>query len=544
MQGRVGVVILVVVLFAAGLGAGAIHAGSTVDPPGTTTSTEPTTTGATTTVDTTSVATTTTATTTTVPATTETRATVPTVLPVKRPTEGRCLLVGAFELKAPAGASSMLGPTVSAPRLTDAAVGRTAVYPADASIVSAAAIELHAHGCASATARVRSLSLFGGAVKADAVALEARNETVTGRFSGLVIRGKRFASLPRRPVALGSWGHVALSKTAALSVRLLRRHAGLAAGTVLQVAFAIRPEPPVQPKRAQPAAAPLAGKAPQAKRPARHHRKAQKRRHKKPRDAPLTATPPLGVTNYVFPVAGESGYGDTYGAFRGGVPGNWHHGDDIFARVGTPVVAVADGTLNRVGWERLGGWRLWVRDAMRNEFYYAHLSGYSPLALSSRHVKAGDVIGFIGNTGDAFTTPPHLHFEVHPHQFLRLGYNGAVNPTGYLNAWPHVSRPHAPRPMHPPFPAGAVRAEARYVWRELLAARGLITHAPKRSDRPQIRVPRPDLGSRERRLAAAAHPKTVERGSHASAVGVVLGLVVPTLAFGTALLLRLRRRPS
>ena len=143
-------------------------------------------------------------------------------------------------------------------------------------------------------------------------------------------------------------------------------------------------------------------------------------------DDPLKVTPPLGLTNYVFPVAGVSSYSDTYGGYRGDVPGNWHHGDDIFAALGTPVVAVADGTLNRVGWEHLGGWRLWVRDHNRNQFYYAHLSGYSPLALHSKFVKKGDVIGFVGNSGDAFTTPPHVHFEIHPHQLLRLDYNGAV----------------------------------------------------------------------------------------------------------------------
>src|SRR5207247_9299856 len=131
-----------------------------------------------------------------------------------------------------------------------------------------------------------------------------------------------------------------------------------------------------------------------------HHRHMRKRH----RGEPLKVTPFLGVTGYVFPVAGRADYGDSYGGFRGDVPGNWHHGDDVFAALGTPVVAVADGTLNRVGWERLGGWRLWVRDGLRDEFYYAHLSGYSPLALHSKLVTAGDVSGFIGHTVAAF--PP------------------------------------------------------------------------------------------------------------------------------------------
>jgi hypothetical protein len=183
-------------------------------------------------------------------------------------------------------------------------------------------------------------------------------------------------------------------------------------------------------------------------------------------------------------------WGDTYGAPRSDVPGGWHHGDDIFAMLGTPVVAVADGTVNRVGWERLGGWRLWVRDRAGDEFYYAHLSGYSKLALHSTRVRAGEVIGFIGNTGDAFTTIPHLHFEVHPSSLLGLGYDGAVDPTTYLRSWRHVRTVAVGRPFHPPLPTQvAWRAEAVQNFRELLNARGLTHHLVLQH------VPRPPSGS-------------------------------------------------
>ena len=65
----------------------------------------------------------------------------------------------------------------------------------------------------------------------------------------------------------------------------------------------------------------------------------------------------------------------------------------------------------------------------------AHLSAYTSLAVNGRHVNAGEVLGFVGNTGDAQGTPFHLHFEVHPVSMLFLGYDGAVDPTAYLNAW-------------------------------------------------------------------------------------------------------------
>src|SRR5439155_23128553 len=92
-------------------------------------------------------------------------------------------------------------------------------------------------------------------------------------------------------------------------------------------------------------------------------------------------------------------------------------------------------------------------------------------------VTAGEVIGFIGNTGDAFTTLPHLHFEIHPRSLLHLHYKGAVDPTSYLEQWQHLKSIRSPRPAHPRFPHGSLRREASLVWRQLLVARGLVGRA-------------------------------------------------------------------
>ena len=177
---------------------------------------------------------------------------------------------------------------------------------------------------------------------------------------------------------------------------------------------------------------------------------------------PLDAAPKQNPQGYVFPIYGQSSYGDTYGAMRGDVSGGWHHGDDIFAALGSPVLAVAHGTVFSVGWNRIGGWRLWLRDDRGWEYYYAHLSAYSPLAVNGAVVEAGDVLGFVGNTGDAQGTPYHLHFEVHPVQLLGLGYDGAVNPTKYLDAWRRLEdvRFDAATGWIPPNSANAPKAGA------------------------------------------------------------------------------------
>ncbi|MDH3724622.1 MAG: M23 family metallopeptidase, partial [Thermoleophilia bacterium] len=145
---------------------------------------------------------------------------------------------------------------------------------------------------------------------------------------------------------------------------------------------------------------------------------------------PRRAAPPVDLPrdgSYAFPVARDYGYIDDYGAPRA-VTG-WHHGNDIFAPTGTPVVAVAGGTLSKVGVNTLGGNRLWLTDDRGNQFYYAHLSAYAPSAINGARVGAGEVIGFVGNSGQAITTPPHLHFEIHP------GGLDSVNPYPYLLAW-------------------------------------------------------------------------------------------------------------
>jgi murein DD-endopeptidase MepM/ murein hydrolase activator NlpD len=153
------------------------------------------------------------------------------------------------------------------------------------------------------------------------------------------------------------------------------------------------------------------------------------------RGAPLHLHPKLTAGRYVFPVFGPAAYIDTYGAPR--TDEKYHHGDDIFGSLGHPIIAVTDGTLFSVGYEKVGGYRLWLLDQQGNQFYYAHLSAYSTLAVNGAHVHAGQVIGFMGNTGDAEGTPVHLHFEIHPVSLLYLGYDGAVDPTRYLNAWEH-----------------------------------------------------------------------------------------------------------
>jgi murein DD-endopeptidase MepM/ murein hydrolase activator NlpD len=370
--------------------------------------------------------------------------------------------------------------------------GGSFAYPADGSIVSvgSTAGSFSANpddGTASARSEAMDISLFGGEItvsslQAAVTASGASADLSDSGVTNMIVLGQSISQpSPNLQLALADWGSLSVlsestsqssgfvpawqGSVTALVVHLDADHLGFARGSTIVIGHAEAsghsPQPtattttspgtstsssaghqapgPKSKPRPRTATTPLPGAEvglPGAGQTPPGVADQTTRRNGLPvRTSIPDVTPKLTAGRYVFPVYGPSAYGDTFGAPRGDVSGGWHHGDDIFAPLGAPVLAVADGTVFSVGWNDIGGWRLWLRDKQGNEFYYAHLSAYTALAVDGRHVHAGDVLAFVGNTGDAATTPFHLHFEVHPVSLLFLGYDGAVNPTKYLDAW-------------------------------------------------------------------------------------------------------------
>lgn len=128
----------------------------------------------------------------------------------------------------------------------------------------------------------------------------------------------------------------------------------------------------------------------------------------------------VGAGGLVCPVRGFTTYANTWGAPRSG--GRTHEGVDLMAPTGTPLVAVTAGHV-RFWTNRLGGRVASLTADNGTRYYYAHLSTY---AGWSRRVDRGEVIGYVGSTGNAGA--PHLHFEVHP------GGGAAVSPYAHVLA--------------------------------------------------------------------------------------------------------------
>ncbi len=126
-----------------------------------------------------------------------------------------------------------------------------------------------------------------------------------------------------------------------------------------------------------------------------------------------------------FPVAGVSDKAvQSFWGARRSAGGRLHEGIDIFAPRLTPVLAVAEGRVSFTGERGLGGKQVWLREGVfKKSFYYAHLDSIN--VKTTNKVSIGDTLGFVGYTGNARTTLPHLHFGIYTG-------NGAIDPLPFI----------------------------------------------------------------------------------------------------------------
>ena len=130
-----------------------------------------------------------------------------------------------------------------------------------------------------------------------------------------------------------------------------------------------------------------------------------------------------------FPVLGYVWYQADFGAPRYTPYFHLHEGNDLFAVTGTPISACVDGVITKLANGNIGGISLWLAGDDGVIYYYGHMSGYMPGIGPGLRVRTGDVLGFVGDTGTAQGTYPHLHFEMHP------GGGPAFDPKAVLDAW-------------------------------------------------------------------------------------------------------------
>lgn len=176
----------------------------------------------------------------------------------------------------------------------------------------------------------------------------------------------------------------------------------------------------------------------------------------------------------VFPVVGPVTICSAFGDPRNGGT-TTHHGVDICAPMGTPVLAAAAGTV-RFGQDPMGGTVALVDLDDGGTFYNAHLS--ATVGESGRDVAAGETIGRVGMTGNAITTLPHLHFEAWA---STNNYKSFIDPTPMLLLARRYKAPPVVAP--PPMRVGRAVAYAAAI----LAASALAAYALHPAPRPRVR---------------------------------------------------------
>ena len=115
-----------------------------------------------------------------------------------------------------------------------------------------------------------------------------------------------------------------------------------------------------------------------------------------------------------------------------------HKGIDIFAPRGTEIVAVADGIISYIGDQPKGGHCLWLTTEAGTSFYYAHLDRWAPGLYEGMEVQSGDLLGYVGNTGNALHTPSHLHFGINQNDEMVDPYPLLTRATPTQHARLHV----------------------------------------------------------------------------------------------------------
>lgn len=338
-------------------------------------------------------------------------------------------------------ASGAVGPQVMATSSGDDTQRRSGGVQADGLTIRSGesiARTSRSGGTASATAVARSVDALDGLVTAYGVRRTLSAGAGAGRAGGSVeglrIDGEMIGTVTasRRFALPDGAGTVAVnSGGTGLRISLAKPRAGRPAGTEIHVAVVSASARAATAPRATPTPRPTATPTPAAE-PGSKQRGDRRSGRRKDRDEP--PPPPRAPTRltqggYAFPVYGDDvSLGDDFGGPRQVGP---HQGNDIFAAFGSPVLAVTDGRLFKVGTLPISGNRLWLLSDRGEAYFYAHLSSFSPLAVTGRRVKAGDVLGFVGNTGDAEPTPPHVHFEIHPGGLEE----GAADPYAVLRDW-------------------------------------------------------------------------------------------------------------
>lgn len=232
----------------------------------------------------------------------------------------------------------------------------------------------------------------------------------------------------------------------------------------------------------------------------------------------LPGAPVQVVPLAAFPVQGPCWFADTWMAPRSG--GRLHEGVDVIARSGQFIYAVVAGILSRQVWDRPGslsgnGWYLTAPDG--TYYFYAHLSAFAPDLVVGSQVAAGQVIGYIGATGNA--AGPHLHFEVHP------GGGAPINPT------PTVKAVDGCRNRDPlPQPSGTVPAAPAPSTTTAPGASGTSTATALTSPSTVTTTAPPQLPTNTPAAAPASSPAT----STATADGALWQFIAPVSAYDTA----------